>query len=393
MQVLRQPNFALYFTGNLVSNCGTWFQNIAQSLLVYRLTGSVFLVGVVNFAQFAGVVVLAPWSGMAADRYDRRRLIVGTQSAAVAITASLAVLTAVGVESVPLIIFLAAVLGLVTAFGGPALQAIVPQLVPSNDIGPAVTMTSVSFNLARAVGPVLGALVVGTLGIPWAFALNALSYGALIGAMLVVSMDAGEPRPAGQSTNFLASLQLVRDSPNLLLLFAIVSCVSFSLGPVTTLGPEFATKIFHHPDTVSGYLLGAFGAGAVFAAFVAAGKTATPHRRMASMLVLLVAGSLAFALSPGLEVALLVLPLAGFGYLASQTRATALLMTAVGEHQRGRIMAIWAVCFLGTRPVASLLDGALAQLIGVRLAAILIVLPTAAVTLLVVIKARSFDNP
>ena len=392
MRVLRQRDFALYFAGNVLSNCGTWFQNIAQSLLVYRLTGSVFLVGVVNFAQFAGVIVLAPWSGTAADRYDRKWLIIWTQLGAVAVTGSLAILTAFGVESVPLIVLLAAVLGLISAFGGPALQAVVPQLVPDEDVSQAITMTSVTFNLARAVGPVMGAFVVSGLGIAWAFGLNALSYGALVGAMLVVRMRPITPRPHGQATNFAASLRLVRNSPQLLLLLAIVGSVGFCLDPVTTLGPEFATKIFHHSDTVTGYLIGAFGAGAVVAAFIASGANARPYRRISLMLVFLVGGALGFALSPTLAVALIVLPLAGFGYLAGHTRATALLLTTVGEHERGRISAIWAVCFLGTRPIASLIDGALAQLIGARFAATVILLPTAVVAALVISKARAYDQ-
>lgn len=392
MRVLRQRDFALYFVGNVLSNCGTWFQNIAQSLLVYRLTGSVFLVGVVNFAQFAGVIVLAPWSGTAADRYDRKWLIIWTQAGAIVITGSLAVLTAFGIESVPLIVLLAAVLGLVSAFGGPALQAVVPQLVPDEDVSQAITMTSVTFNLARAVGPVMGAFVVSGLGIAWAFGLNALSYGALVVAMLVVRMRPIPPRPHGEATNFLASLRLVRSSPQLMLLLAIVGSVGFCLDPVTTLGPEFATKIFHHSDTVTGYLIGAFGSGAVLAAFISSGANARPYRRISLMLVFLIGGALGFALSPALGIALAVLPIAGFGYLAGHTRATALLLTTVVEHERGRISAIWAVCFLGTRPIASLLDGALAQLVGARFAATVILIPPAIVATLVISKARAYDQ-
>src|SRR5947209_20055083 len=128
-RLLGDRNFAPYFVGNLLSNCGTWFQNIAQALLIYRLTHSTFLVGVVNFAQFAGIILLAPWSGGAADRFDRRRLIIGTQIGSMIVTGALALLAVAGWDTVPVIIALAMLLGLVTAFGSPAMNAIVPSLV------------------------------------------------------------------------------------------------------------------------------------------------------------------------------------------------------------------------------------------------------------------------
>src|SRR3954465_2544616 len=180
------PNFGPFLLGNLLSNCGTWFQNIAQALLIYRLTGSTLLVGVVNFAQFAGVFVLAPWSGTGADRFDRRRLLIVTQLFAVAITALLATLSAAGLAPAGVIILLAFVLGLTTAFAIPALQALVPLLVTKSELPAAIAINSVSFTLARAIGPALGAIVVHSLGIPAAFACNSVSYLALIAGLLII---------------------------------------------------------------------------------------------------------------------------------------------------------------------------------------------------------------
>src|SRR5437588_6415247 len=185
-RLLGDRNFALYFVGNLLSNCGTWFQNIAQALLVYRLTRSTFLVGVVNFAQFGGVFLLAPWAGRAADRYDRRRLLVVTQLGAVAVSLALAALTRAGVATAPVVMLLALAMGLTLAFAIPALLALVPLLVEQHDIAPAIALNTVTFNLARAVGPVLAAIVIKTLGIPWAFALNSVSFLALIAALAVI---------------------------------------------------------------------------------------------------------------------------------------------------------------------------------------------------------------
>jgi MFS family permease len=173
--VLADRNFWPYFAGNLLSNCGTWFQNLAQALLIYRLTGSTLLVGVVNFAQFVGTFALAPWSGMAADRFDRRRLMIVAQSFAVVVTAVLALLAAAGRASAPVVIGLALLLGITTAFSVPAMQALVPLLVPTHELAGAVALNSVTFNLARAIGPVVGAVVVEGRGIPAAGGLNAQS--------------------------------------------------------------------------------------------------------------------------------------------------------------------------------------------------------------------------
>src|SRR5579884_97252 len=186
LRALKHRDFLLFFTGNLLSNCGTWFQNIALALLVYRLTKSSFWVGAVNFAQFIGVVVLAPWAGSAADRFNRRWLIIATQVGATLVSGVLAWCVAVKLGSLPIVLGLALLLGATTAFSTPALQAIVPALVPRDDLGAAIAMNSVTFNLARAVGPVAGAYVVAQLGIAWAIGLNAISYLVFAAAILFV---------------------------------------------------------------------------------------------------------------------------------------------------------------------------------------------------------------
>src|SRR5262249_22234937 len=160
----------------LVSSCGTWFQILAQSILVYRLTGSAFLLGVVNFAQFFGTLVLAPWAGGAADRFDRRRLLAATQLVAAAVSGTLALLAHDGAATEAAVIPLALLLGVTTAFAMPALQALVPALVPVDDLPSAVALNSATFNLARAIGPATAAVAIRAFGIPTAFALDCLSF-------------------------------------------------------------------------------------------------------------------------------------------------------------------------------------------------------------------------
>ncbi len=378
LRVLAQRNFAPYFLGNLLSNCGTWFQAIAQALLVYRLTGSSFMVGLVNFAQFAGVVLLAPWAGPAADRFERRQLLIATQVGATVVSGLLAVLVGVGWGTMPVILGLVLLLGLTTAFSAPAIQAILPALVPREDLAAAIAMNSVTFNLARAIGPVAGALVVARLGVAPAIGLNSLSYLAFVGGLLLVHPA---PRAAHPRTRvrFLDSVRLVRHTPHLLVLILAVAAVSFTMDPITTVTPSFATRILHRPDTLAGVLLGAFGAGAVIASLFPFGGGLHEIRKLIPpMLALMGAGMIGFAGASRLGFVLAGLALAGFGYLAGQTRATTLLQLEVEDHERGRIMALWSVAFLGSRPLASLLDGAMAAALGPRGATLLLSLPALA---------------
>lgn len=385
LRVLADRNFWPYFAGNLLSNCGTWFQNLAQALLIYRLTGSTFLVGVVNFAQFVGTFALAPWSGLAADRFDRRRLMIVAQSFAVVVTAVLAVLASAGLASTPVVIGLALLLGITTAFSVPAMQALVPLLVPDHELAGAVALNSVTFNLARAIGPVAGAIVVDRFGIPVAFGLNALSYVALIAALLVV-----RPREQVRSAVSKGRVRLrdsfgtvLSDRRIRLLLLAVVA-LSLTADPVNTLTPGFVTKLFGRADTLVGVLVGAFGVGAVAAAFMIGRQRAGVDRRLAKALGVLGVGMAAFALAPGLGFALPALAIGGFGYLAANTTATTAIQLGVSDEQRGRVMALWSVAFLGVRPFGSLIDGAVASGVGLRPAALLMAVPalgTAAVFL------------
>jgi MFS family permease len=370
LRVLTRRNFWPYFAGNLFSNCGTWFQVIAQSLLVYRLTGSTFLVGVVNFAQFVGVVVLAPWAGSAADRFDRRRLLVMTQIAAAAVTAALAGLNSVGLAPAPVVIALALVLGLTTAFAIPAMQALVPLLVPRAELGPAVALNSLTFNLARAIGPVVGALVVATMGITSAFALNSVSYLALIVGLAAVHPEGQAPTPDTRP-KLRESFDLVRKDTMLAGLLLTVAAISLCADPVSTLTPGFATRVLHRPDSYTGYLVGAYGAGAVLAAVTVAGRVRHPVRWLPATCAMLGLGMVGFALAPGLAVAYGALAVSGFGFLLTNTTATTAVQLGVADSQRGRVMALWSLAFLGTRPFGSLADGAVAETAGLRPAALM----------------------
>ena len=383
-RLIASRRFGPYFAGNALSASGTWFQNLAAAILVYRLTGSAFLLGVLNFAQFLPTLVLAPWAGAAADRFDRRRLILVTQLVSTAIAAALAAVTWAGEATAAVVIAASLALGVVTAFSAPAAQALIGSLVEPHELATAVGLNSMTFNVARALGPTVAAAAIATLGIAAAFAINACSYLALALGIAVV-----RPRrsAAARRTRFRDSLKLLRVDRRLAIALAVVAVVGFGSDPVNTLSPAFA-HAFGRPDTDAGFVVGAFGAGAVTAAFVLAGGISRTRRRAAARLGLLGGGIVLFSVSPSLFVALPFLFVAGFGYLAANTSATARLQLGVDETQRGRMMALWTVAFLGLRPFASIVDGAIAGSFGVRVAGIALALPALTAAALFVIYAR-----
>jgi MFS family permease len=376
LRLIGHRNFGPYFIGNASSATGTWFQNLAASLFVYRHTHSPFLLGVLQFATFIPVLLLAPWAGSAADRFDRRRLVLWSQLSATALAGLLAGLAWAGLAPVAVVIVVSLGLGVVSAFSAPAAQALIADLVPREEIQSAVALNSMTYNLARAVGPALAAVSVRKLGIPSSFAINSGSYLVLVAGVLLVQPPVRELARRGEAS-LRDSLRLLREQPHLIGFLLIVTAVGFGSDPINTESPAFA-HAFNRPDTDAGYVIGAFGIGAVLAAFALAGRTAGTRRRMATTLALLGCGVIGFSVAPWLDLAFVFLAVAGFGYLASNTHATSRLQLDVDIAQRGRIMALWSVAFLGLRPIASLADGAIAGAFGVRVAGVVLALPALA---------------
>jgi MFS family permease len=385
--LMRRRTFGPYFLGNALSASGTWFQNLAAALLIFRQTHSEFLLGVLNFSQFIPILVLAPWAGGAADRWNRRALLLVSQSVAIVLSGGLGVLAHFDLASPAVVIGAAVALGVVSAFSAPAQQALIATLVDEPEVPTAVALNSMTFNLARVVGPATAAVTVEYLGIPAAFGLNAASYLLFVGALLLIGP---QPQELADRTvgHLRASLDLLRRRPQLLVFLLIVAAVGFASDPVNTLAPAWA-HAFGRKDTAAGYIIGAFGAGAVTAGFVVAGRVGGSRRRMFSTLLLLGGGMVTFALTPWLPVALPVLFVAGIGYLASNTHATSRLQLGVEPWERGRIMALWSVAFLGVRPFASIVDGAIASAFGVRVAGVLLALPALACAGWMVVRART----
>lgn len=392
-RVLLSRDFGPLFFGNLLSNSGTWFQNIAQVLLVYRLTGSTLLVGVVNFAQFAPILFLATTAGRAADRVDRRKLLITTQVCATVMSGILAVLTGADAVNSGIVIAFAFATGVTTAFSTPSLQAFIPSLVTKEELHSAVALTAVSYNLARALGPVLGVLVVAQYGIAWAFLFNSLSFLALVAALFVVRARTTESAEPVVGAPVKVGLRVITGDALLFLPIAFVALVSLTADPVNTLTPEFSTDVLERADTYAGFLVGVFGAGAVTAAFIVT-RWHPSLRVTAVTLFTQSVGMLGFAMSSTEWVSLGFLYVSGFGYLASVTTSTSLLHLRIDDAYRGRVMAYWSMSFHGVRPIGSLVDGALAATMGLRVAGTALAVPAmlGAVAALVVARRSTASS-
>lgn len=374
-RLVFSPTFAPFFFGNLLSNCGTWFQNIAQSLLVYRATGSSFLVGAVGFAQFGSVLFLSPWAGSVADRFDRRRLLIATQLFSAGFTALLTIAAAADVTSTPVILVLVAAIGVGNAFATPAMSAIVPQLVAPEQVPRAIALHSVTYNLARAIGPLLGAAVIARFGIVPAFGVNTLSYLSLVVALLVLRPRSHVTGKRPERSGFMGGVRLVQRIPGLPRYLLAVVAIALTADPVATLAPALAIDVFGHSESFVGVMIAAFGAGAVAAAALSSMRAENLDNRLLTRLATLGIGMAGVGLAPNGWVALVALVIAGYGYLGANSLATSSIQLRIDDSQRGRVMAVWSIAFLGVKPISAVISGALAELVGARASMVVMCVP------------------
>jgi MFS family permease len=372
--VLFSRNFLPYVLGNVGSGTAMWFQLLGQSILVYRLTHSAFLLGVLGFCQLGAVVLLAPWAGSLADQFDRRHVVAVCEVASTVITAAMALITAAGHASTELVIVFALALSVKNAFETPALMALVPTLVTERHFATALALNSVTFNLGRAIGPVAAAATINAAGFAWTFAIGAfLSVPLAIGVLVVRQLEPHVRPPV--RPRLRESVALVRRDQRLAALLYVIAAVVLCTVPPVTLGPAFVSRALHHRDSLAGLLVGGFGAGAVLAAFTISHRLRGSRVGIAATLGLTGVSLAAFSFAPSLGLALAFLVPLGFGYLSTNVQATSRLQTEVEPSQRGRIMALWSISFLGVQPFASLAIGGIASAAGVRVASVVLALP------------------
>ena len=275
LRALRHRNFQLFFSGQLVSLIGTWMQNIAESWLVYRLTGSALLLGAAGFASQIPVFLVAPLGGIVADRFNRQRIVIGTQISSMILALVFATLTLTGVIRVWHIFVLAALLGVVNAFDIPARQSFLVDMVGKEDLMNAIALNSTMFNGARIVGPAIAGILVARIGEGWCFLANGLSYIAVISGLLMMRVT----KPTRLASHGPALAHLIEGyrfarhtAPirSLLLLLGLVSLVAM---PYTVLMPVFADQILHGGARGLGILMGATGVGAMLGALTLATRS------------------------------------------------------------------------------------------------------------------------
>lgn len=368
-RALSQRNYRLFFIGQGISLIGTWMQNIALSWLVYRMTSSVFLLGIVGFAAQIPTFFLAPFTGVLADRWNRHRMIVMTQSLAMVQALVLAILTLTGIIGVWHIIALALLLGTINAFDIPIRQAFVVEMVERHEIlGNAIALNSFLFNGARLVGPSIAGVLIGLVGEGMCFLINALSFLLVIFALLAMRI---KPKKTHTTRRHILhelkeGYEYARGSAPIRSILMLIALVSLIGTPYTTLMPVFAKDIFHGGPYTLGFLMAASGSGALIGAlYLASRKTVLGLGRMITVAAgLFGAGLIAFSLSRIFWLSILFLLVIGFGMISQMASSNTVLQTIVEDDKRGRIMSFYAMAFMGTMPFGSFLSGSLASRIG-----------------------------
>jgi MFS family permease len=386
LRALRHRNYRLFFSGQLISVTGTWMQTVAESWLVYRLTGSAILLGVVGFASQFPIFLLASIGGAVADRYPRHRILLVTQTAAMCLAFALAGLTLTGTITVPLLITIAALLGVVYAFDIPARQSFVVEMVGREDLVNAIALNSSIFNGARIIGPSIAGVLVGAIGEGWCFFVNAASYIAVLAGLLL--MDAPSRTHVVIQGSALARIVegftfVGRTKPvwALLLLLGVLSLVAM---PYSVLMPIFADQILDGGPRGLGLLMGSAGIGALAGAMTLAARRGIKGlgRWVAMATVGFGVGLILFSFSRTFWLSAAILVPMGYCMIVAMAASNTLIQSMVPDTMRGRVMAVYSMMFMGMAPLGALAAGTLGGRIGapwtVRLGGIASVLVAAA---------------
>ncbi|HUB02395.1 MAG TPA: MFS transporter [Terriglobales bacterium] len=367
LRALRHRNFQLFFSGQLISLIGTWMQSVAQAWLVYRLSKSAFLLGAVGFSSQIPVFLVAPLGGITADRVNRQRLVIATQTAAMILAGILAWLTLTGRVQVWHIFFLAALLGVVNAFDIPGRQSFLVDMVGKEDLMNAIALNSSMFNGARVIGPAIAGILVARIGEGWCFGANAISYIAVIIGLFLMKVHC-PPRTSGESPladivegfRWVTHAKIIRA---LLLLLGLISLVGM---PYTVLMPIFADQILHGGARGLGILMGATGVGALFGALTLAAKTGVKGlgRWVAYTCAGFGVSLVFFSFSRWFWISVALLLPAGYSMMLQMACSNTLIQTMVPDQLRGRVMALYSMMFMGMAPFGALFGGALAHRMG-----------------------------
>ena len=376
MSAFQHRNYRLFFGGQAISLVGTWMQQVAQAWLVLELTHDPIWLGIVAAAQFLPVMILGLFAGVAADALPKRRVLLWTQTAMMALAAILAVLVMLGHVEVWMILVLASLLGVANAVDMPVRQAFSMELVGREDVGNAVALNSAMFNGARVIGPAAAGLAIAAFGVGPAFAINALSFLAVIvGLRMMDERELHLPtriaRPDSARAvvrNLAEGLQYVRGTPVVLLAIVVVGSVATVGMNFNVLIPAFAQNDLASGAAGYGFLMAASGVGSLLAAVrLVIGGRPRPVR-LATGAVILGVASLALAVTREFPVAFVLMVLVGFGSILMAATGNTTIQLAVPDHLRGRVMSVYTTAFSASVPIGGLAMGAVASALGVPVA-------------------------
>jgi len=370
---LRQRNYRLFFFGQLVSVAGTWMQTVAQSFLVLDLTHSGTQLGLTSAARFLPMFLFGPVGGVFADRLDRQRVLYLTQSLSGLLAAVFAVTVATHSIRLWIVYLLAIALGFVNVFDNPARQSFISEMVSAEDLPNAVTLNSVAMNMARVFGAALGGVIAAAIGLALCFACNALSFGAVL--VSLAAMRTSELFPAKRvvrdKRQVRQGLRYVRSTPELLIplvMIAVIGTLAWEFGVSL---PLMASQVFHGGAASYGVMASVMGGGAVLGGLISAARSRPRARALCLAAIGWGIAILAAAVAPGMALELAALVFVGYGSITFNALAKTTLQLTARPEMRGRVMALWALAWLGSTPIGGPIVGWAGQAIGARWALVI----------------------
>ncbi len=356
---LKVRNYRVYFIGQGISLIGTWMQTIGQSWLVLELTGSGTALGFVTALQFLPILFLAPWGGVIADRFSKKKLLFITQTSAGLLALTLATLVATHTVQLWMVFVLAAILGFINSIDNPARQSFIFEMVGSKDVSNAVTLNSTEVNLARIIGPAIAGIIIASIGLAVCFFVNAISYVAVLICLSIMNVkelhaDIAVKRAKGQvreGFRYVLSTPLLRD---LLIMMAIVGTFVYEFSISLALMAKYT---FHGNASSYALLSSAMGVGSVIGGLATAGRQKTVPQGLTKIVIFLGVAMIAVALSPSLLYAVVGMVIVGIISICFTSLGNSILQLESAPHMRSRVMALWSVAFLGSTPIGGPIIG------------------------------------
>lgn len=370
-KALFYRNYRLFVMGQTLSLVGTWIQRMAMLWLVYRLTHSAFLLGLIGFCEQIPIFFIAPFAGVFADRWNRHKALIRIESLALLQAFLLGFITFMGWVEVWHLIFLSLMLGVVNAFEAPMRKSFVVEMVDQDkeSLTNAIALNSTVFNLSRLIGPSIAGVLISLVGEAWCFMANAFSYALVVLCLLLMHLPAVTKRLRDAPRVFQRlkeGVQYIRTKKIMQVLLSMLAVVSFSNASLKTLAPVFAKDILGGDAQTLGFLMSASGIGAICGAlYLTKRRTIAQFKKILSFTgIFLGTGIICFAISRSLVLSLLFIAFAGLGQMVHTTSTNTMLQLLVDEDKRGRLMSFYTVCLQGTMPFGSMVAGVIAGLLG-----------------------------